>query len=163
MDRIACDPGMKWDSLLKRCFSLEYLGLISSTVPPPMLKSVLSTRGPDESWSTISPSVWICVSLVATGSVLVLLLWFIIYRRHSRTSQNTDEKDSTAHTPTAIEQEEENLSPWLQVNGQTQEVPINEGPCGRSLCNGRADHGLPLPATELGDSALVTAKTGQPV
>ncbi|KAL0198956.1 hypothetical protein M9458_007496, partial [Cirrhinus mrigala] len=71
--------------------------------------------------------------------------------------------DSTPHTPTTIEQEEEILSPWPQVNGQTQEVAINGGPCGRSLCNGRAEHGLPLPATELGDSALVTAKTGQPV
>lgn len=59
--------------------------------PPPMLKPVLSTRGPDpdESWSAISPSLWICVALVASGSVLVLLLWFIIYKRHGRTSQNT--------------------------------------------------------------------------
>lgn len=73
------------------------------------------------------------------------------------------EKDSTPHTPTTIEQEEEALSPWLHVNGQTQEVAISVGSCGRSLCNGRAEHGLPLPATELGDSALVTAKTGQPV
>lgn len=73
------------------------------------------------------------------------------------------QKDSTPHTPTSTEQEEEALSPWPHVNGQAQEVPINEGPCGRSLCNGWAEHGLPLPATELGDSALVTAKTGQPV
>lgn len=73
------------------------------------------------------------------------------------------QKDSTPHTPTSIEQEEEALSPWPHVNGQAQEVPINEGPCGRSLCNGWAEHGLPLPATELGDSALVTTKTGQPV
>lgn len=163
MERRACGPGSQWDSLLKLCISHKSLGLTPSAVPPPVLKPVLSTRGLDESWSTISPSVWICVGLVASGSVLVLLLWFIIYRRHSRTSQSTGEKESMPHTPTTIEQEEEALSPWPHVNGQAQEMPINEGPCGRSLCNGRAEHGLPLPATELGDSALVTAKTGQPV
>ncbi|KAF4116458.1 tumor necrosis factor receptor superfamily member 13C-like isoform X2 [Onychostoma macrolepis] len=162
MERKACAPGSQWDSLLKHCISHKSLGLTPS-VPPPVLKPVLSTRGLDDSWSSISPVVWICVGLVASGSVLVLLLWFIIYRRHSRTSQSTGEKDSTPHTPTTIEQEEEALSPWPHVNGQTQEMPISEGPCGRSLCNGRAEHGLPLPATELGDSALVTAKTGQPV
>uniref|UniRef100_A0A8C2ERB7 Tumor necrosis factor receptor superfamily member 13C-like n=1 Tax=Cyprinus carpio TaxID=7962 RepID=A0A8C2ERB7_CYPCA len=159
MERRVCPPGSQWDSLLKHCIPHKSLGVTPSAVPPP----VLSTRGPDESWSTISPSVWICVGLVVSGSVLVLLLWFIIYRRHSGTSQLTGQKDSTPHTPTSIEQEEEALSPWPQVNGQAQEVPINEGPCGRSLCNGWAEHGLPLPATELGDSALVTAKTGQPV
>uniref|UniRef100_A0A8C1URV6 Uncharacterized protein n=1 Tax=Cyprinus carpio TaxID=7962 RepID=A0A8C1URV6_CYPCA len=186
MERRVCPPGSQWDSLLKHCIPHKSLGVTPSgecrlsrsagsaqdgvfyaeldafvvlAVPPP----VLSTRGPDESWSTISPSVWICVGLVVSGSVLVLLLWFIIYRRHSGTSQLTGQKDSTPHTPRSIEQEEEALSPWPHVNGKAQEVPINEGPCGRSLCNGWAEHGLPLPATELGDSALVTAKTGQPV
>lgn len=168
MERRACADGHRWDSLIKRCILHESLRQTPSAASP----SVLSTRGLDESWS-ISPSVWICVGLVVGGSVLVLLLWFIIYRRHSRTSQSTGEKDSTPHTPSTIEQEEEALSPLPHVNGLTQETPINEGPCGRSLCEGRslcngrsqcngwAEHGLPLPATELGDSALVTAKTGQ--
>ncbi|KTF82435.1 hypothetical protein cypCar_00021765 [Cyprinus carpio] len=164
MERRACDPGSQWDSLLKHCISHRSLGLTPSAVSPPVLEPVLNTRGLDESWSSISPSVWICVGLVVSVSVLVLLLWFIIYRRHSRTSQSTaGEKDSTPHTPTTTEQEEEAVSPWPHINSQTQEVPIKEGPCGRSLCNGWAEHGLPLPATELGDSALVTTKTGQPV
>lgn len=117
MEKGACEPGLKWDSLLKQCISLETMGLTPSgewhfwadlldqckvmcfyveldafvvlVVPPPVVKSVMSTRGPDESWPTIGPSMWICVSLVMSGSVLVLLLLFIIYRRHSRTSQNT--------------------------------------------------------------------------
>ncbi|XP_048037534.1 tumor necrosis factor receptor superfamily member 13C-like [Megalobrama amblycephala] len=165
MEKRSCPSGYRWDSLLRNCISLETQGLTPSADPPPMLKPALSTSGPgpDEPWSAISPSLWICVALVASGSVLVLLLWFIIYKRHGRTSQNTGEKDSTPHTLATIEQEEKALSPWLHVNGQTQEVSISVASCGRSLCNGRAEHGLPLPATELGDSALVTAKTGQPV
>ncbi|XP_077058633.1 uncharacterized protein LOC143711169 isoform X2 [Siphateles boraxobius] len=165
MGKRSCASGSHWDSLLRICVPLESLGLTPSPVPPP----VLSTRGPGpgpgpgqhQSWLAISPSVWICVGLLASGSVLVLLLWFIIYKRHTRTSQNTGEKDTTPHTPTAVEQEEEAL--WMHLNGQTQEVPVSAGACGRGLCNGWAEHGLPLPATELGDSALVTAKTGQPV
>uniref|UniRef100_A0A671P5S6 Tumor necrosis factor receptor superfamily member 13C-like n=1 Tax=Sinocyclocheilus anshuiensis TaxID=1608454 RepID=A0A671P5S6_9TELE len=147
MERRACPPGSQWDSLLKHCISHRSLGLTPS--------------GLDESWSSISPSVWICVGLVVSVSVLVLLLWFIIYRLLSICPAG--EKDSTPHTPTTIEQEEEAPSPWPHFNGQTQEMPIKEGPCGRSLCNGWAEHGLPLPATELGNSALVTTKTGQPV
>ncbi|KAK7166979.1 hypothetical protein R3I94_001394 [Phoxinus phoxinus] len=160
MEERPCAAGSRWDSLIRRCFPLESLGLTPSAVPPP----VLSTRGPaqHQSWLSISPGVWICVGLLAAGSVLLLLLWFIIYKRHARTSQNTaGEKDTTPHTPTTVEQEEEAL--WLHLNGQTQEVPVSAGACGRGLCNGWAEHGLPLPATELGDSALVTAKTGQPV
>lgn len=36
-----------------------------------------------------------------------------------------------------------------------------EGGGSAHMCNGRKDHGIPLPATELGDAALVTAKTVQ--
>uniref|UniRef100_A0A8C1PHU1 Uncharacterized protein n=1 Tax=Cyprinus carpio TaxID=7962 RepID=A0A8C1PHU1_CYPCA len=140
MERRVCPPGSQWDSLLKHCIPHKSLG-----VTPSAQNGVFYA----------DPSVWICVGLVVSGSVLVLLLWFIIYRRHSGTSHRLENG--------AAEQEEEALSPWPHVNGQAQEVPINEGPCGRSLCNGWAEHGLPLPATELGDSALVTAKTGQPV
>uniref|UniRef100_A0A673JF23 Tumor necrosis factor receptor superfamily member 13C-like n=1 Tax=Sinocyclocheilus rhinocerous TaxID=307959 RepID=A0A673JF23_9TELE len=139
MERRACPPGSQWDSLLKHCISHRSLGLTPS--------------GLDESWSSISPSVWICVGLVVSVSVLVLLLWFIIYRLQTlRLCAIFLER-----------REEEAPSPWPHFNGQTQEMPIKEGPCGRSLCNGWAEHGLPLPATELGNSALVTTKTGQPV
>ncbi|XP_052407223.1 uncharacterized protein LOC127952613 isoform X1 [Carassius gibelio] len=170
MERRACAPGSQWDSLLKYCVSHRSLGLTPSEAPPLVLKPVQSSRGLDESSSSssssssISPSVWICVGLLVSVSVLVLLLWFIIYRRHTRTSQSTaGEKDSTPQTPTTTEQDEEALSTWPHVSGDTQEIPIKEGACGRSLCNGWAEHGLPLPATELGDSALVTTKTGQSV
>uniref|UniRef100_A0A673MKU5 Uncharacterized protein n=1 Tax=Sinocyclocheilus rhinocerous TaxID=307959 RepID=A0A673MKU5_9TELE len=152
MERRACALGSQWDSLLKLCISHKSLGLTPSDgVFYVKLDAFVS-------WSTISPSVWICVGLVASGSVLVLLLWFIIYRQH------TGEGSRRINIPLlCVKQEEEALSPWPHVNSQAQEVPINEGPCGRSLCNGWAEHGLPLPATELGDSTLVTAKTGQPV
>ncbi|XP_051569498.1 tumor necrosis factor receptor superfamily member 17-like isoform X2 [Myxocyprinus asiaticus] len=166
MEGRSCSSGSVWDSLLKLCISHKFLELTPShgtEVPPPVLKPVFSTRGLEESWSAVSPVVWICVGLVLSSSVLVLLFWHIIYRHHNRTSQNTGEKDSTPHATEAVQQEEEVLSPWLHLNGKTQEVPVTEGTCGRSMCNGWAEHGLPLPATELGDSALVTAKTGQPV
>ncbi|XP_056309029.1 tumor necrosis factor receptor superfamily member 13C-like [Danio aesculapii] len=165
MEKKPCPAGSSWDPLLRRCFSQNALG--PTVAPPPLPKPVLSSRAPGISWLVFSPSVWICVGLLLSGSVLVLLLWFIIYRRHHRTSQNTGEKDATPHTQTAVEQEEE--VPWQHLGNLTQEMPISEQHCGRTLCTGRdlyngwVEHGLPLPATELGDSALVTTKTGHPV
>uniref|UniRef100_A0A672KBB5 Uncharacterized protein n=1 Tax=Sinocyclocheilus grahami TaxID=75366 RepID=A0A672KBB5_SINGR len=158
MERTACAPDSQWDSLLKLCISHKSLGLTPSAQDGVFYVELDAFV----SWSTISPSVWICVGLVASGSVLVLLLWFIIYRRHSGTSCGQN-PSKTSQPVSLIAQEEDALSPWPHINGQAQEVPINEGPCGRSLCNRWAEHRLPLPATELGDSALVTAKTGQPV
>uniref|UniRef100_A0A8C1UTI3 Uncharacterized protein n=1 Tax=Cyprinus carpio TaxID=7962 RepID=A0A8C1UTI3_CYPCA len=146
MERRVCPPGSQWDSLLKHCIPHKSLGVT-----------------PSDGVFYADPSVWICVGLVVSGSVLVLLLWFIIYRRHSGTSQPNKVVSPRNGNRENKRYEEEALSPWPHVNGKAQEVPINEGPCGRSLCNGWAEHGLPLPATELGDSALVTAKTGQPV
>ncbi|KAG1966955.1 hypothetical protein F2P79_002594 [Pimephales promelas] len=90
MEKRLCASGLGWDSLLRQCISHESLGLTPSALPPP----VLSTRGPGQhqSWLAISPVVWICVGLLASGSVLLLLLWFIIYKRHLKTSQNTGTK-----------------------------------------------------------------------
>lgn len=94
LPQIPGTDAIRWVTLLSRSvqdavFYVELDAFIALAVPPPVLKPVLSTGGLDESWSSISPTVWICVGLVASGSVLVLLLWFIIYRRHSRTSQST--------------------------------------------------------------------------
>ncbi|XP_055051083.1 tumor necrosis factor receptor superfamily member 17-like isoform X1 [Misgurnus anguillicaudatus] len=158
MERGSCASGSFWDSLTKQCISHTSYELRSSItdVPTAVVKSVLSGRDAGESWSAVGLSVWICVGLVVTGSLLVLIFWFIIYKHHSRTSQNTaGQKDDY----TAVTSQQE----VLHLNGQLQEVSITEATCGRSLCNGWAEHVLPLPATELGDSALVTTKTGQPV
>ncbi|KAI7807455.1 tumor necrosis factor receptor superfamily member 17-like isoform X2 [Triplophysa rosa] len=156
MERRACAPGSFWDSLLKHCISSEPVGLRPSSaitdVPVAIVKQVLSSGGPVEPRPAVSPSVWICVGLVMSASLLVLLFWFIIYKHHHRTSHNTGNED--AHTAVSSQQEEDS---------KLQEVPIAEETCGRSLCNGWAEHSLPLPATELGDSALVTTKTGQAV
>lgn len=151
MDRRSCAPGFSWDSLLKLCIPPETAGLKPSSpitdVPVAVVKPVLSSGGPVESWPAVGLGVWICVGLVMSGSLLVLLFWFIIYKHHNRTSRNTAGKED-AHTAVSSQQEEDSK--------------LQEEVCGRSLCNGWAEHSLPLPATELGDSALVTTKTGQP-
>ncbi|CAM4323097.1 unnamed protein product [Leuciscus chuanchicus] len=91
MENRSCASGFRWDSLLRHCISLESLGLMPA-VPPPVLSTRSPGPGQHQSWLAISPGVWICVGLLAGGSVLVLLLWFIIYKRHTRTSQNTGTK-----------------------------------------------------------------------
>ncbi|XP_056608265.1 tumor necrosis factor receptor superfamily member 17-like isoform X2 [Triplophysa dalaica] len=156
MERRTCAPGSDWDSLIKHCRPSEPVRLRPSKpvtdVPVAVVKHVLSSGGPVEPRPAFSPSVWICVGLVMSASLLVLLFWFIIYKHHHRTSHNTGNEET--HTAVSSQQEEDS---------KLQEVHIAEETCGRSLCNGWAEHSLPLPATELGDSALVTTKTGPAV
>lgn len=47
------------------------------------------------------------------------------------------------------------------MNGRKQEVSDCEMEWGRGFCKAREESAVPLPATELGDSALVTTKTVQ--
>lgn len=48
-----------------------------------------TTTAPPEYFPVISVSVWICVVVVVSGSILVMLLFVIIYRWHVRHSLST--------------------------------------------------------------------------
>ncbi|KAG7460047.1 hypothetical protein MATL_G00217180 [Megalops atlanticus] len=172
-----CLPGFKYDSLVNACLRQQ-----NPTESPIVLQP--SATVPPQGAPEVSLSVWITVAVVVNGSILALFLWFIIYKRQttrSHTAVDTEAECSSGVQPAgranpaavAVETEEPPIScPHLNggpPSSAKQEAPTwqeslecdtgNEG--GAYVCNGRKDHKIPLPATELGDAALVTTKTVQ--
>ncbi|XP_036420938.1 uncharacterized protein LOC118804547 isoform X3 [Colossoma macropomum] len=64
-------------------------------------------------------------------------------------------------SPALLEEREDPSLSCPHWNGKTEEVSVCEMGWGRGICEGKMEHGVPVPATELGDSALVTTKTVQ--
>ncbi|KAM9434787.1 uncharacterized protein Hap1MRO34_002530 [Clarias gariepinus] len=149
MDKQQCPPGYVRDSLLKVCMiqkAVTEAGMVMSTVPPV------------QCWNV---AVWIsvCVIVVLSCLLLVLLLWLIIYRQCTRGKRNLECPTSYHHTVNTSSQSKKESSPHM--NGRKQEVSHCEVGLGRGFCKAREEAAVPLPATELGDSALVTTKTVQ--
>ncbi|KAL6460904.1 hypothetical protein MHYP_G00308700 [Metynnis hypsauchen] len=162
MDKKPCGSGQRWDGLVKDCIHKE-------TQPVTVVNTlaVLRTKAPASSWTAFSPSLWICVGVILSISVLALLLLFIIYRRHTH---NTGKRHSKPAAPLQLngntgpvlpEQREDPPLSCPHWNGKAEEVSVCEMGWGRGICEGKMEHGVPVPATELGDSALVTTKTVQ--
>uniref|UniRef100_A0A8C9RQX9 Uncharacterized protein n=1 Tax=Scleropages formosus TaxID=113540 RepID=A0A8C9RQX9_SCLFO len=176
----SCDRGQRWDKLVNKCVPGSEDQPPQVTDVPTSLKG--STKAPCTQSSMVNTSVWISVVAVMSISIIALLLWFAIYRRERRPIQHTvkDDKpeqpvDREAACVPAVavvvdEEEEEAPTSFLRQNGGPLGVQEQEPPtwgrvvvCQASahMCNGRKKHGVPLPATELGDAALVTTKTVQ--
>ncbi|XP_036420937.1 tumor necrosis factor receptor superfamily member 13C-like isoform X2 [Colossoma macropomum] len=161
MDKKTCGPGFSWDGLVKDC--------IQETQPVTVdTLAVMRTNAPTSSWTAFAPSVWICVGVILSSLVLALLLWFIIYRRHThntgkRRSEPAAPPQLNGNTvsPALLEEREDPSLSCPHWNGKTEEVSVCEMGWGRGICEGKMEHGVPVPATELGDSALVTTKTVQ--
>ncbi|CAL1588765.1 unnamed protein product [Knipowitschia caucasica] len=85
MSKRICEAGLRWDSLLKECMPLDMRQrrptttepLITALVPQIHTAAVEQTAG-------VQPALWLLVLLAALGSILTLLLWLFLYRRHSR-------------------------------------------------------------------------------
>ncbi|MFT7797870.1 TNFR13C [Arapaima gigas] len=175
----SCDHGLVWDKLVNDCTPL--LQDKTLQVTDALLTSTWSTKVPCPQPSVVSVSVWISVASVTSIAVVALLLWLAIYRRERRPFQHTE--NMTAEQPfnrqgaedqavvlVVDDEEKEAPTSFLHQNGgplgdQEQEPPTWSGvvvcQAGAHMCNGRKKHGVPLPATELGDAALVTTKTVQ--
>ncbi|MCJ8749346.1 hypothetical protein PDJAM_G00175240 [Pangasius djambal] len=158
MEKQQCPPGFIQDSLVKDCISHDALWQKQKPVTEAVM--VMSTVPPAQCWNF---AVWIsvCVVFVLSSSVLVLLLWVIIYRRHTHGKRNSECPGSHHHNVNSNSDGKEDSCP--HVNGRKQEVSDCEMGWGRGFCKARAEPAVPLPATELGDSALVTTKTVQQV
>ncbi|GAA6215579.1 uncharacterized protein LOC120783744 [Lates japonicus] len=143
----------------------------------------------------LSPALWIFVVLATVGSILVLVLWLIIYRRQTRLSSTSEdvepaqeplqktEPPATMHPlPSERNGHAEMLQraaeapspcPHLHLEAQTSSKwdkgfitckdPAKhagaDGGGGLPACSTVREHRIPLPATELGGTALVTTKT----
>uniref|UniRef100_A0A3P9JM12 Uncharacterized protein n=1 Tax=Oryzias latipes TaxID=8090 RepID=A0A3P9JM12_ORYLA len=131
----------------------------------------------------LSPSLWICVVPVIIGSFVILALWCVILRRKgrirsnsatelellqktktnfhppvSKTNGQTEMFHSSAEPPLTIVQfhaEAQTGSKWKE------DLMVGRGPERQAVpvCSTMLDHRVPLPATELGGTALVTTKT----
>uniref|UniRef100_A0A4W5PPN2 Uncharacterized protein n=1 Tax=Hucho hucho TaxID=62062 RepID=A0A4W5PPN2_9TELE len=183
MAKKICNPGTTWDKLLLTC--------VSWTRPKPATESPpvkWSSDVPPQYNPAVSPAVWISVIVVVNCSILAMFLWFIIYKMQARRNHTAGEPEARLNPPAkallpvegdctaAVVQREEEAPPFCpQLNGgpQTcvrQEVSTYSGASGCGslgevdgmfMCNGLREHWIPLPATELGDAALVTTKTVQ--
>ncbi|KAG7326082.1 hypothetical protein KOW79_011007 [Hemibagrus wyckioides] len=148
-----CPTGFFLDTLLKDCIAQD------TQKQKPVTEAVMSTVPPVQCWNF---TVWIsvCIVVVLSSSVLVLVLWVIINRRHSqgKGKRNSTCPNSHHDVNTNSYGKEDSCPP---MNSRKQEVSDCEMGWGQSFCKARAEPAVPLPATELGDSALVTTKTVQ--
>ncbi|RVE69187.1 hypothetical protein OJAV_G00075330 [Oryzias javanicus] len=153
MDKRNCPEGQNWDILLKVCLSM-----------------------PVES-SPLSPTLWICVVPVIIGSFVILALWCVILRRKSRKKSNSENEvtelellqktKANFHPPVSNRKGQTEMFhgstlTLAQFHAESQTASKREedpvvcrGPERRAM----SDHRVPLPATELGGTALVTTKT----
>uniref|UniRef100_A0AAZ3QDQ6 Uncharacterized protein n=1 Tax=Oncorhynchus tshawytscha TaxID=74940 RepID=A0AAZ3QDQ6_ONCTS len=151
--------------------------------PPESQPVKWSSDVPPQYDPAVSPAVWISVVVVVNGSILAMFLRFIIYKMQARHNHTAGEPEAGLIPPAvdgdctaAVVQREEEAPPscpQLNSGPQTcfrQEVSTYSGASGCGslgevggmfMCNGLREHWIPLPATELGDAALVTTKTVQ--
>ncbi|CAL8302353.1 unnamed protein product [Merluccius merluccius] len=204
MYRKECPAGRKWDERRVTCVpsgrqtERRPLGRPPRTTPPPApIVMSHAVAGPWRTpvlgpWTepTASPFLWAAVAVVATGSILALVLWTLIYRRHRNhsnglpppTLEPMDKTDPLAgvhkspalvvHPAESIQRDQEPPCPHLDggTHSTDSRHVTDSHPCcvgglkpgvtwvGEAGATGRK-HRIPLPATELGDTTLVTAKT----
>ncbi|XP_053708296.1 tumor necrosis factor receptor superfamily member 13C-like [Synchiropus splendidus] len=161
----SCPGGEKWDTLLSACI---HEGAAPGPSDDPLLPSdpelmAASPVGRSQSTSQVSPMLWTLVVLTTAGSVLALVLWMVIFiRRRRRTTgfrapdhpTKTEFLNKPAALPTGVSSSESQGS----AHSCHHDLPHPSAPSGPSL-GPVWSHRVPLPATELGGTALVTTKT----
>ncbi|XP_077590070.1 uncharacterized protein LOC144208216 isoform X2 [Stigmatopora nigra] len=177
MTKKNCPPGRKWDNVVTTCIQdMMEIQRELKTEPTPVFHQKTSPTA----WSdpiSLSPILWIAVVLTTLGTIMALALWMIFFRwesRFNRTSAAEPEQDPAEKIDPLIEGHEFKPS----VSGSTsfdQTGPLNISKSqkatsrgetdsaqqlgGFPLCNSTREHKIPLPATELGGTVLVTTKT----
>ncbi|KAL3054204.1 hypothetical protein OYC64_006515 [Pagothenia borchgrevinki] len=184
-----CPAGEKWDRLVDLCVSdkTETRPEPGPTTEPALAVVVQlratapAARAPP--LVLLGPALWIVVVLATLGSILAVTLWFIIYRRqtrHSGTSEEAAPQQPLQKTEPLAEihpppPEMFQRAAWTPSPCPHQHPGARTG-CrseqeGFTFCSGPSEHAwpegpnmlrehrVPLPATELGGTALVTTKT----
>uniref|UniRef100_A0A3B3S6E4 Uncharacterized protein n=1 Tax=Paramormyrops kingsleyae TaxID=1676925 RepID=A0A3B3S6E4_9TELE len=170
---MAADKRCSWDELINKCMPVK-------GTDPPAVK--LNTVALCSKTPMVSKSVWVSVAVIISVSLLALLLWCLIFRRERRPVRGAVEAGRPAEAdaeagrdrPAMAAEEEEPPAAFPYENGGPAggQDPVDSiwreavrcderGESSAHVCNGRKEHGIPLPATELGDAALVTTKTVQ--
>ncbi|KAM9844258.1 uncharacterized protein ACBR49_013359 [Aulostomus maculatus] len=151
-------------------------------------RGATSPTAPSDPVTVLSPTLWIFVVFATLGSSLALVLWLIIYRQQTRSSSTSEDTEPGLEplqkTPTKTHSPlpERNSSDEMMQKAASAPPPCphlhpeaqtgSDREDGSSNCRGPANHAgaeegggpvrahrVPLPATELGGTALVTTKT----
>nr|XP_046271307.1 uncharacterized protein LOC124073247 [Scatophagus argus] len=198
-----CPADSHWDELVSECIPrrIEESAPEPGPQPQPSIEPVVvqlrsTTRASQASpVMELSPALWIIVMLATVGSVLALVLWFIIYRRQTSLSNASEDSEpqqeplQKTEPPVIIHSLPSEMNshadvlqraagaPSLcshlhmgaQTGSQWEQGPTTyrdptkhagtEGGRGLPTCGTMREHRIPLPATELGGTALVTTKT----
>ncbi|XP_061566978.1 uncharacterized protein LOC133421412 [Cololabis saira] len=196
-----CPEGQAWDILLRRCYGRQ---IAPRRKPLPTTEQTLivvdqvrtkTTAAKADALLVLSPTLWICVTLITLGSFLALTFWFLICRRQTGASANSEAAEPELEhlqkpqpppifnpplserngQPAMFQRANEASFPCHQSHPGVQTgstmgngFSVCRGPIGHGskdggealhACSTTADHKVPLPATELGGTALVTTKT----
>ncbi|XP_061740535.1 tumor necrosis factor receptor superfamily member 13C-like [Nerophis ophidion] len=172
MSKKTCLPGSRWDNLVNHCvpFSLE-------TRPQPHTPTELSPIFTpadihSDPLTALSPVLWAVLMLTTLASILALLVCFVMDRRQSRlrtSSEQTEvEEQPSASKSSSAATGAHHPHPHLHHHQWRDglhhcDCPGSGRPAreegGVVVCWPAGEHRVPLPATELGDTALVTTKT----
>uniref|UniRef100_A0A3B4HCU1 Uncharacterized LOC102200102 n=1 Tax=Pundamilia nyererei TaxID=303518 RepID=A0A3B4HCU1_9CICH len=182
MDKKSCPEGKKFDNLVHTCVPKPPLTVVNQ------LKAINTTVKPT-SMVVLSPTLWISVVVVVVGSILALTLWFIIYKRQTRRSSTSGKDNKLLMPPAKLHPLPSERNGQAEIFQRAAEAPspCSHGHSGSqtgsewengftacrdlmmrggaevggdsSACSTMAEHRIPLPATELGGTALVTTKT----
>ncbi|XP_047426968.1 tumor necrosis factor receptor superfamily member 13C-like [Mugil cephalus] len=181
-----CPDDKAWDSLVRLCVA-KNIGSEPKPQPKPREAPIVTTVDPRLSSTpapileasplmVLGPALWISVVLAIVGSVLALAIWFVIFRQQKRrscTPASGVELLPTTEPPVKIHperngraeplQDEEGAPSPCQLHmGAQTGSKREEGFTTRGGPEGGGDLqtcSFPLPATELGGTALVTTKT----
>ncbi|XP_053194663.1 tumor necrosis factor receptor superfamily member 13C-like [Scomber japonicus] len=196
-----CPAGRKWDHLVNVCVSSTAKTTSEPKPSTDLNPAVIVQQRPTTAAvqanpvMMLSPALWIFVGLATVGSIVALVLWFVIYRQQTRNS-STSEDAEPGQEPLQKTEPPIKICPLpSERNCQAetlQRAAGNPAPCahlhlgdqtsskweeGFTACRGPAkhagtegvgglltcstmrEHRIPLPATELGGTALVTTKT----
>ncbi|TNM96664.1 tumor necrosis factor receptor superfamily member 13C-like [Takifugu flavidus] len=194
-----CSEGSQWDNLVNACIQSGLVNKVrSGTEPRPehvtsevllvaevQLRSMAHTPRVDPGLP-LSPALWIFVVLATLGSILALVLWFIIYRQRMSANSNPEnskreqeplqktDAGSMSHSlpsggnshpslcPFHLRLETQSTLQWVEdisPNRASTKHAESEESSGLPSCSTVREHRIPLPATELGGTALVTTKT----
>uniref|UniRef100_A0A672GWM8 Uncharacterized protein n=1 Tax=Salarias fasciatus TaxID=181472 RepID=A0A672GWM8_SALFA len=180
MAQRVCAAGFQWDDLLVICVR-------NKTMQKPehhtgefpftdLIYKNASARAPSAAME--GPALWSCVVVVTLGSILALAVWFFIYRQQRRPTWlyliHTAEprRQAPAKQPPTERNRHTELflgapdapSPCHHLHPEAQRgLKWGDGftACGGPTVHsgGPSEHRIPLPATELGGTVLVTTKT----